>query len=221
MDGSRDSYADLLKAIQSGDHASALAILEGDPALCTAQGEPSALLAALYRRQTDVAATIAERRGTLTTFEAAASGDLPRLVSASAADPAWPNRLAPDGFTALHLACFFNHPPLVEWILANGAHPDVEAKNPSRVRPLHSAAAAGSAAICTLLIDAGADPQAEQEGGFTALHSACLHGNGALVELLIAAGADASHRARDGRDAFAFAREGGHDSLAERLSSLS
>jgi ankyrin repeat protein len=39
-------------------------------------------------------------------------------------------------------------------------------------------------------LDAGADPNAKQSGGWTPLHAAAMNGNLELVELLLARGAD-------------------------------
>ncbi|MBV9773233.1 MAG: ankyrin repeat domain-containing protein, partial [Gemmatimonadetes bacterium] len=67
------------------------------------------------------------------------------------------------------------------------------------------------------LLEAGADANARQHGGYTALHAAAMHGSGERVELLLAHGADPALPADDGRTAAGFARERGHAAVAARL----
>jgi ankyrin repeat protein len=50
-----------------------------------------------------------------------------------------------------------------------------------------------------LLVDAGADVDVAQPGGFTALHAAAASGNRKLVELLLERGADRNAHLDDGR----------------------
>lgn len=204
------SHPELIDAIGAGRNQEALELLERDADLCTVQDTPSALMLALYRAQFHVAEAIADRRQALTLFEAAAMGNVAQLAGDVTA-------LSEDGFTPLHLACFFGREQAVRHLLAAGADPDAVARNPMRVRPLHSAAANRSVAICRLLLDAGADPDAQQERGFTALHAAAMHGLEPMVELLLAHGASPAIAADDGKTAAAFATEGGYPDLARRL----
>jgi ankyrin repeat protein len=210
----RDS--ELIDAIKAGDEARAMALLERDPELGMGSDEPGALLTALYMRQAEVATAIARRKPSLSLFEAAALGDLAavrRAVEGGAAV----SHYSGDGFTALHLASYFGHPDMVEWLLSRGADANAVADNPMKVAPLHSAAAAGSVPVCERLLQSGAHPNPQQHGGYTPLQSAALHGNRELVELLLKAGADPRLKSDDGRDAAAFASAGGHDDLAQRL----
>jgi uncharacterized protein len=59
-----------------------------------------------------------------------------------------------------------------------------------RVQPLHSAAAVGANETARLLLDAGADPNARQEGGFRPIDAAAQNGNDELYDLLVERGAE-------------------------------
>ncbi len=204
------SHSDLLAAIRAGQPQTVAALLEADRALCVLDDEPSALMLALYHRQQETAALIAGRRRFLTVFEAAAIGSVPALRFTLQALPVAAAAFSDDGFTALHLACFFGRPEAVSLLLATGADCNAVATNGSLLRPLHSAAAQGSLEIARLLLDGGADPNATQQSSFTALHAAALRGDLALAELLIERGALAEAKADDGRTAADIARDSGH-----------
>ena len=214
------SYASLLESIDSGDVRTATEILQTDPRLCEAADEPSALMLALYRGLFRLAQTIASRRPSLTVFEAAALGNAASVEHALAADPQAARAVAGDGFTALHLACFFGHAHGAALLLQAFADPNARAGNATRVTPLHSAAAKGDVQICHMLLHAGADLDATQHGGYTALHAAARQGNAPLAEFLVARGADPRLPADDGRRASDIARGAGFLELAKYLDSL-
>ncbi len=204
------SHPDLLAAIQAGQPEIAAQMLAADPTICVLDDEPSALMLALYHRQSETAALIAGRRRFLTVFEAAALGSVPALRYTLQALPVAAHAFSDDGFTALHLACFFGREDAASLLLERGADCNAVATNGSLLRPLHSAATQGSAAICRMLLDAGADPNAAQQSNHTALHAAALRGDVDLAELLIERGASVDARGDDGRTAADIARETGH-----------
>jgi uncharacterized protein len=86
-----------------------------------------------------------------------------------------------------------------------------------RIQPLHAATANGSAEAITLLLDAGADPNGRQRGGFTPLQARAQRGDAAMVRLLLDRGADPLLRSDDGRSAADLARASGHPELAALL----
>lgn len=212
----------LIEAIERGDEVAVAELLESDRRVADERdgNGVSALLQALYRGQAQNAAVIAEVKGWLDIFEAAALGDGGRLELALKEEPADVGAYSGDGFTALHLAAFFGRRLAVNLLLLAGADPNAEARNPSRVRPLHSAVAGPDPMMAETLLAMGADPNARQRGGFTALHAAAKRGDQKLVDLLLGAGADVSLAADEGTRAAGFARQGGHEALAERLDAL-
>jgi len=64
------------------------------------------------------------------------------------------------------------------------------------ITPLHVACdcESGNVGIVTLLLQKGADPNAQRESKLTPLQLASFHGNADIVELLIAHGANVNHR---------------------------
>jgi len=90
-----------------------------------------------------------------------------------------------------------------------------------QVRPLHSAAANSDIAtglvIARMLLDAGAEPEGQQQGGISPLHQAASAGNVELLKLLLDRGASAALATEDGRLAIDFARQGKHIAVAELL----
>jgi len=206
--------------IRRGTLARIDARLREQPALAAARDPAgiSAVTWACYARQAEALRALLAAKPSLDVFEAVAAGDEAQAFALLAADPSLARAWSPDGFTALHLAAFFDRPELAARLLALGADACAEARNPTRVAPLHSAATSRSMVIVRALLAAGAAVDVRQAQGFTALMSAAGNGDGALVEALIAQGADASIAADDGRTAADIARARGHEALAERLS---
>lgn len=95
-----------------------------------------------------------------------------------------------------------HNPDLVDALLRAGA----DAKFGMQARPALVAATYYGGAGCTkatesmrLLIQAGADVNAEESGGFTALSTAAVYGCPGMVKLLIDAGAHVDHEMKNGQ----------------------
>src|SRR5579859_4194286 len=162
---------ELLAAVQQADVKKVQELLAQDASLANtrdANGN-SALMLARYRMNQALVDAIATHRRELDIFEAAALGRDREVADLLSRDRSLAKAFAPDGFTALHLACFFGSEEAVRHLLAAGADPNVVAKNGTKLRPLNSAAASHKAAIVRALLEAGADPNGRQEQGFTAL----------------------------------------------------
>ncbi len=179
--------------------------------------QASTVLTALYAGKKDEAAYLASKKSSLDLFEAAALGRTARVTELLEQHAPRAKKFADDGYTALHLAAFFGHVEAARVLLQHGAEVDAIARNPTKVTPLHSAAAIGSRELIVLLLDAGARVNEKQKGGFTALQACALQGNVELVRLLLERGADPLLRADDGRSAEGMAREKGHAAVVAAL----
>jgi ankyrin repeat protein len=199
----------LIAAVKAGDVA-VEAMPADDPELAGVQENGiSAVRVALYHRRPAALEALLAARPALDGLDHAALGRAEDLRRELAADPALVTRRSADGFTALHYACFFGGAAVTAALLEAGADPEAQAENDSRVRPLHSAAAARDAESARLLLEAGADPDARQAGGFTPLQAAAHHDDDALAALLLRHGAEPALRNDQGADAAGMARASG------------
>lgn len=190
-----------------------------DPSSAAARDDTglSAVLLARYYGRTEILETLLGAVPELDIFEAAAVGHVERVHDLIEGDPPLVGVWSTDGFTPLHLACFFGHLEAARLLLEAGANVGVPARNPMRVQPLHSAAASGQVEIVRELLARGADPNARQEGGFVPIHAAAQNGDEALAGLLLEHGADPAVADESGKTAADHAREAGHDAALEFL----
>ena len=210
---------EMVAAVKARDTARVRALLTADPALANARatsGETPMLLATYYDAG-EIAELLRAHGARLDLHEAAASGDIERVRTLLAAEPASISSLSHDGWAALHLAAHFGHVAIVEVLLAAGA--DVHARSGNRLAntALHAAAAGGYIEVIAILLRHGADVNARQHGGFTALHAAAQDGEVAMVRLLLDHGADPALAADDGTTPLALAHAGNHDDVVALL----
>jgi uncharacterized protein len=183
---------DLFEAIHAADAAEIGRLLAADPSLAARRGPDgvSAVLTARYRQDQELVDAIVEANPELDVFDAAALGRVDRLAVLLGADPGLANAWASDGFTPLGLAAFFGQPAAVALLLARGADVAAVSRNGMQVQPLHAATAGRNLEAVTLLLRAGADPNATQHGGWTPLAAARHAGRDDIAAVLIAHGAD-------------------------------
>jgi ankyrin repeat protein len=148
------------------------------------EAEVSEVRKALYRGDRTAAEALVAQGIELNVFDAAAFGDVERLKALLDADPALAHEWSADGFTALHFAAYLGGAGAVWALITAGSDVAAVARNDMRVQPLHSAAALGEVEVSRLLLDAGADPNASQQGGWTPLDEAVITKNEALAALL-------------------------------------
>jgi ankyrin repeat protein len=210
--------AELIKAVEAGETARVAALVSATPELALARSHEgvSALMLARYRSDRPTIEALLAVDPELDVHEAAALGYLDRL-RALIEDPGALAQRSADGYTALHFAAFFAKPEAARILIGAGAPVDAVADNPSRVQPLHSAAAGRQVDICRLLLAAGADVNARQQNGFTPLHAAAENGDPEMVELLLSAGADPMATTDDGRTPADLADAAMHPDVAKRL----
>jgi hypothetical protein len=147
---------------------------------------------ALYRRDRVAADLLVDRGAELNVFDIAALGDAQRLREFLADDPSLAHAWSADGFTALHFAAYLGGAAVVKVLIGADADVSAVARNDMRVQPLHSAVASGDVEACRALLDAGADPNAEQQAGYRPLDEALMNNNSAAEALLRERGATPS-----------------------------
>jgi ankyrin repeat protein len=185
----------------------------------------SLLMHSIYRGRRDLAELIASKKQALDLFEAAALGRLERLKDCLAectgkersGNASTINSRSPDGFTALHFACFFGQPEAAGLLIGNGAAVDAVAANPTQVMPLHSAASARNLEAARLLLEHGAPVNARQQAGWVPMHAAAQNGDRPMVELLLQHHADPNLANDAGKTPAMVAREKGNDEIAVLL----
>lgn len=178
----------------------------------------SALLLAIYNGQTLTRDYLLACLPQLDLFEAAAAGRCQRLQALLAERPEKLDDFSPDGWSPLHLAAAFGGPRTSCILLGRGARLGRVSRNPQRRQPLHSAVAIGRSIRTTrCLIEAGADVNAREAGGYTALHHASALGHLPMVILLLEAGANPALNCEWKKTPADYAQERHHPAVANML----
>ena len=208
---------DIFSATSAGDTGKVKELITQHPGAAHARNPAgvSALMQARYANKLDIVELLRNAAGQLDVFEAAALADVAQLRALVASDPHLVKAQSSDGFTPLHLACFFGQPEAAGFLVRQGADPN--AVSPSRIAIIHSAAASRNAALVKLVLQAGADPNLQQQGGYTALHEAAMHNSVERAQALLEAGADPAIRSDDGLTAAEMAAQKGNKEVLELL----
>jgi len=127
--------------------------------------------------------------------------------------------LDPDGHTALMFAAFNGHSEIVLRLLEEGA--DLENRDFMDRTALLYASTGPFPETVKILLDKGALPNVvDSDEHFSPLMHAAAEGNFGVVEILVEFGADLSLKDVDGDDAESFARQAGHQQVADYLHSI-
>jgi uncharacterized protein len=209
----------LFDAIKAGKADEVRELVRHNPALKDARDASgaSAVLVAAYNMKPDVVNALLNAGATVDIFEAAVLGKVDRIREILNTSPERASEYAPDGFTPVALAAFFGQPEAATALIAAGADVNAAAKNGLKVAALHAAVAGGKLDIVRAVLEAGADPNAQQQAGFRPMHEAGTKANRALAELLLKYGADPSLTSDDGKSAIDLARDKGHGEFADWL----
>jgi ankyrin repeat protein len=206
-------------AIRAGDRGKVEELLDANAELLGAKDEQGlgAYTAAKYSGRNEIATLLLERGVELDVFAACIAGARERVVELIGREPELVKAYSHDGWTPLHLACFFGHPSVAETLISQGAEVNARSRNSNQNAPLHAAAAGRNRETVRILLEHGAEVNARQEGGWTALHAASQNGDAEMVRLLIAAGADVQIRAANQQNALDLALTKGHPAVVEVL----
>ena len=209
----------LFDAIKAGKTDEVRQLVQQNPSLKQARDASgaSAILVAAYNMKPDIVNALLELGAPVDIFEASVLGKVDRINEILKSSPARVSEHAPDGFTPVALAAFFGQPAAVRALIAAGADVKAAAKNALKVQALHAAVAGRNLEIVKAVLDAGADPNAQQQAGFRPIHEAGTNANRALAELLLKHGADPTLTSDDGKNAIDLARAKGHADFADWL----
>lgn len=210
---------DIFAAITANDKERVAQLIAADPGAAHARnaGGISALMQARYENRMEIVELLRRAAGGLDIFESSALGDVAGLSRLLANDGELIKARSADGFTPLHLACFFGQLEAAETLVRHGA--DVNAVSPSRIAVIHSAAASRNAALLKLVLRGGADPNSQQQRGYTALHEAAMHNSVERTQALLDAGADLAIKSDAGQTAADMAAQNGNREVTELLAS--
>jgi uncharacterized protein len=189
----------LIEAIKAGDDDRVRMMLARDETLVNAKhGDLPVVMLAAYYGQRDVAQTLIDHGADVDVFAAAALNKADRLALLLR-DPDAINSHSPDGWTPLALAAHFGAQASARLLLVAGADLSLRSKNPTGNTALHAAVAGKRHEIVDLLVEAGADVNAQDADGWTPLNLAAHEGVPETVRLLLANRADPTIPANNGQ----------------------
>lgn len=177
----------------------------------------SPLLLSCYYHKPQVTQTILSYISTITIHEACAVGLNEHVQMMIDHKKEVVNELSTHGFTPLGISAHFEKEDIVRLLLTHHANPNIPSQNGYNVYPLHAALSANNSNISKMLIEAGAEVNAKQQGNISALHLAAQHGNIDLIIALLEQGAEIKSTTTAGDSAADLAASKGYHDIAEIL----
>lgn len=178
----------------------------------------SPLLLACYYNKQQIVQVILKFTTSITIHEACAVGILQHVQMMIEHKKDIIEEFSTHGFTPLGIASHFNKEEIVRLLLLHKADPNIPSQNGFQVYPLHTALNNNHSDISKMLIEAGANVNIKQHGGFTPLHFAAQHGNIDLIIILLELGAEVTTLNDAGESAADLAAKKGYREIAEILS---
>jgi len=206
--------------VDSESMAQDIAPLDGSVVLSGSDSVTSLVLACLLNWDLEKLDALLADAPQLDIFEAAALGRTERVIELISEQPELANSWCADGFTPLHLACFYGQQEVVRSLLACGAHPWDRTRSPGGATPLHQAVSTGQRDIAELLLEHGAEVDARDQSGCTPLHLAAANGDLDIVAALLRFGALPFRQNDEQQTARDLAHESGYVAIVERLDSF-
>lgn len=189
---------EFLDKIAAGEGGSVRAALTEEPTLASirTRSGSTALQWAVYTGHASLVDVLLEFGATIDLWTACTIGRIDAIPP-----DADPNEFSPDGFTPLCLAVAFGHNDIVRLLLQQGANPNGRSTTLGGVAPVHSAVFGHNLDGLRTVVEAGADVNAKQEGGFTPLMGAAQNNDLEMVKYLLDHKADTGAKADDGKQA--------------------
>ena len=211
--------AELKALLKNNDMAAILLLVKENPGVLKEKDEnnTTGLLSIAYQSNKEIIAEIAQLADNFTFYEAIVCGQDAQVRTDINSDPGLLNAYSPDGFTPVALACFFSQDEIADFLIKQGADPNIGASNPSKVNALHAAIARNNFDLVKMLIGNGADVNATQMQNVTPLHSAVHRGNLLLVKLLVEHAADINSKMDNGDTAISIATRDGRQEIKAYL----
>ncbi|MEE9236543.1 MAG: ankyrin repeat domain-containing protein [Thermoplasmata archaeon] len=209
---------DIVAAVKARDVARTEELLDRDPSVIGVKTEEGSLvLTAAYWGAGEVLELLLGRLSDLNIFEAAAVGEVDRVVNILESEPRMANSVNLSGYTPLGLSAFFGHKDVARSLVERGAEIGRIQESVNANTALDAAVAANRVEVAEFLLIEGARANARSSGGYTPLHKAAFNGNQEMVRLLLAKGAEVGLKSDDGKTPLTLAMERGHDDLANIL----